>query len=94
MLFIFSKACCFPRATLKKIGIIIVAMVRTLLPPYLTTSGGVKCCSACHQQFDARAMPSLGAAFRKHVEDVHRGKREDTNQAGEGQSWWSEKSSE
>lgn len=47
-------------------------MTRTILPPYLTSIGGVKRCSACHHPFDSSKLTSLGAAFRKHVEEVHR----------------------
>jgi hypothetical protein len=62
------------------------------MPPYLTTSGGVKCCSACRQPFDHNAQPSLGAAFRKHVEEVHR-PSQDVNEASADQVWPPEKPS-
>jgi hypothetical protein len=38
-------------------------MIRTILPPYLTTSGGAKRCSPCEQTFDRNAQSSLGAPF-------------------------------
>ena len=46
-------------------------MVRSILPPYLKSVGSKKLCSACSHPFDPK-MQSLGAAFRKHVEEVHR----------------------
>src|ERR1700722_13486558 len=64
-------------------------------PPYLTTSGSFKCCSASRQQLDPTALLSLGAAFREHVEEFHRPSREDdANQVRESQFWRSEKPSE
>jgi hypothetical protein len=41
----------------------------------LTSARGVKYCSVCQQPFDPK-MPSLGAAFRKHVLEVHRSVQE------------------
>lgn len=46
-------------------------MPAATLPPHLMTSGGAKRCSVCKQPLDSRSQPSLGAAFRKHVEEVH-----------------------
>ncbi len=80
----------FHWATRNGVSNITLTMARTLLPPYLTTSGGVKCCSACGQPFDAKALPSLGAAFRKHVEEVHR-PSQDVSEASPNQFWPPEK---
>jgi hypothetical protein len=44
------------------------------LPPYLITSRGVKRCSVCQQPFEADSKPSMSAAFKKHVLNVHRAK--------------------
>jgi hypothetical protein len=51
-----------------------IRMARTVLPPHLVESNGVKGCSVCAQQFDATSTPSTSVAFKKHVQDVHRAK--------------------
>jgi len=51
-------------------------MARPVLPPHLITADGKKLCSVCHHPFDPR-MQGLGAAFRKHVEEVHRSTQKD-----------------
>jgi hypothetical protein len=51
---------------------ILKTMPRAILPPHLMTVGGIKRCSACQYAFDLKAEQSLGAAFRKHIEQVHR----------------------
>jgi hypothetical protein len=45
---------------------------RTVLPPYLIASHGVKLCSVCRHAFGADSKPSIGSAFKKHVLDLHR----------------------
>jgi hypothetical protein len=46
-----------------------------VLPPYLVEARGVKRCSHCQHPFDADSKPSLSAAFKKHVLDLHRAKQ-------------------
>ena len=47
-------------------------MEKTVLPPHLVALNGVKRCSACGHAFDAKKEFSLSAAFKKHVQEVHR----------------------
>ena len=44
------------------------------LPPHLIDSRDVKRCSVCLLPFDANSKPSISAAFKKHIHEVHRAK--------------------
>jgi hypothetical protein len=48
-----------------------LSMQATKLSPHLMTSGGAKRRSVSMQPVDSKSQPSLGVAFRMHVEQVH-----------------------
>ena len=45
-----------------------------VLPAHLIESRGLNRCSLCAISFDASSKPSISAAFKKHVLEVHRAK--------------------
>ena len=47
-------------------------MASQVLSPHLIESKGVKRCSVCKHPFDADSRPSLSAAFKRHVIEVHK----------------------
>jgi hypothetical protein len=47
-------------------------MANRVLPPYLIESNGTKRCSKCSTAFNADSKPSVSAAFKEHVIEVHR----------------------
>jgi hypothetical protein len=57
-------------------------MVSRVLPPHLIESNGVNRCSICKNAFTLDSKPTMNAAFRKHVAEVHKSAKQATTDAG------------